>query len=91
MKPKILYVVRVAVVAGIFAAGFLCGSMTEHNANAQLGDVGGELMQKAAGGGGLVGSAAQLGTTISDMQKHIDGLQTNIGVLKKVRTSLTGH
>ena len=50
MQPKtILYGVRVAMVTGIFAAGFLCGSLTEHTANAQLGDVGGEVMKKATG------------------------------------------
>ena len=92
MQPKtILYGVRVAMVTGIFAAGFLCGSLTEHTANAQLGDVGGEVMKKATGSGGIIGSAAQLGTTISDMQKHIDGLQNNLGVLKKIKTSLGGR
>ena len=35
-------------------------------------------MKKAADSGGPLGSAAQLGTTITDMQKHITGLQQNL-------------
>jgi len=35
-------------------------------------------------------AAAQLGEAIVDMQKHVDGLQKNIDVLKKVKTSLGG-
>ena len=89
-RNTILYSVRVGMVAGIFAAGYLCGSLTEHNANAQLGDVGGELMQKAAGGGGMLGSVAQLGTAITDMEKHVSGLQKNIDTLKTVKAALGG-
>ncbi len=89
-RKTILYSVRVGMVAGIFAAGYLCGSLTEHSANAQMGEIGGELMQKAAGSGGILGTAAQLGTTISDMEKNISGLQNNLETLKKVKTALGG-
>ncbi len=92
MKPRTkLYSVRVGMVTGIFAVGFFCGSLTGRSANAQFGDVGGELMQKATGSGGIIGSAAEMGTTISDMEKHIDGLQKNLGVLKKIKTALGGR
>jgi hypothetical protein len=37
------------MLASIFPAGYLCGSLPQNNANADRGDVGGELMQKAAG------------------------------------------
>jgi hypothetical protein len=91
MQPKtFLYSVRIAAVTGVFAAGFLCGTMTEQKAHAQLGEVGGDLLKRAAGSGGIIGTAAQLGTTITDMQKQIDGLQNNLGVLKKIKTSLMG-
>jgi hypothetical protein len=89
-RKTMLYAVRVGMVTGIFAAGFLCGSMTEQSANAEMKEVGQEIMKRAAGSGGIVGSVAQLGTTIGDMEKQIDGLQKNLGVLKKVKTSLSG-
>lgn len=89
-RKTILYSARVGMVAGIFAAGYICGSLTEHSANAQMGDIGSELMQKAAGSGGILGTAAQLGTTITDMEKNISGLQNNLETLKKVKTVLGG-
>ena len=47
-------------------------------------------MEKAGESGGALGSAVQLGSAIVDMQQHVDGLQKNIDVLKKVKTSLGG-
>ena len=84
------YSVRIGVVMVIFGAGFLCGSVTQRNANAGLEGLGGELMQKAADGGGALGTAAQLGTTITDMEKHISGLQNNPETIKKVKSLLGG-
>ncbi|WP_224961969.1 hypothetical protein [Geomonas subterranea] len=89
-RNTVLYSVRIGMVAGIFGAGYLCGSLTEHNANAQWGDVGGELLQKAAGSGGMIGSVAQLGTTITDMEKNVSGLQKNIDTLKTVKAAISG-
>ena len=85
-----LYSVRIGVVTVIFAAGFLSGSMTQHNANAGLEDLGGDMMKKAADSGGPLGAAAQLGTTITDMEKHISGLQKNLETIKKVKSMLGG-
>ena len=85
-----LYSVRIGVVTVIFAAGFLSGSLTQHNANAGLGDMGGDLMKKAADSGGPLGAAAELGTTITDMEKHISGLQKNLDTVKKVKSMLGG-
>ena len=90
-RKTILYSVRIAVVAGIFSVGFLCGSMTQHSANAQMGDLGGELLKKAGESGGTVGSVVQLGTTISDMEKNVSALQKNIDTLKKVKAALGGR
>ncbi len=87
---KLAYTVRAGVVTAIFAAGFLCGSMTQHNANAGLEDLGGDVMKRAAESGGVLGSAAQLGTTITDMEKHISGLQKNLETIKKVKSMLGG-
>lgn len=89
-RKTLLYGVRVAAFAGIFGAGFLCGTVTQRNADAQMNELGSELMKKAAGSGGLIGTVAELGTAITDMQKQVDGLQKNLGVLKKVKSSLGG-
>jgi hypothetical protein len=89
-RKPVLYSVRIGVITVIFAAGYMCGSMTQHNANAGLEDLGGGLMNKAAESGGALGSAAQLGTTITDMEKHINGLQKNLETIKKVKSMLGG-
>jgi hypothetical protein len=81
---------RVGLVGTIFAVGFLCGSITQRPANAQLGELGNEAMEKAGGSGGPLGSAVQLGKAIVEMQQHVDGLQKNLDTLKKVKSSLGG-
>jgi hypothetical protein len=88
-RKSLMYAARVAVVAVIFAAGFFCGSVTQRNADAEQG-IGSEIMKRAAGSGGFIGSAAQLGTAISEMQQHVNGLQKNLDVLRKVKGSLGG-
>lgn len=89
-SKTILYSIRIGVVAVVFSAGYLCGSMTQHTANAQMGDFGNELLKKAAESGGSLGSIAQLGTAITDMEKNVSGLQKNIDTLKKVKAALGG-
>lgn len=90
-RKAILYSLRIGMVTGIFAGGFLCGSLTQHSANAQLETLGEDLLKKAAESGGPLGSAAQLGTTISDMEKNVSGLQKNLDSLKKVKAALGGR
>lgn len=89
-RKSVLYSVRIGVVTVIFAAGYLCGSTTQHNANAGLEELGGDMMKKAADSGGALGSAAQLGTTVTDMEKNISGLQKNLETIKKVKSMLGG-
>jgi hypothetical protein len=84
------HVLRVGLVGTIFAVGYLCGSVTQRRADAQLGDLGKAAMEKAGESGGGLGSAVKLGEAIVDMQQHVDGLQKNIDVLKKVKSSLGG-
>jgi len=84
------HVLRAGLVGTIFTVGFLCGSVSQHRADAQLGELGKAAMEKAGESGGVLGSAAQLGTAIVQMQQNVDGLQKNIDVLKKVKTSLGG-
>ena len=81
---------KIGVVAVVFGAGFLCGSVTQRSADAQLKEMGEAAMKQAGQSGGALGSAVQLGTAIVDMQQHVDGLQKNIDVLKKVKSSLGG-
>jgi hypothetical protein len=76
---------RAALVAGVFSAGFLCGSVFQPTAQAQLGDV-----MKKAGESGALGSAGELGSSIVEMQDHVNGLQKNIDTLKKIKASLGG-
>ena len=82
--------VRIGIVAAVFGAGFLCGSVTQRSADAQLKELGEAAMKQAGESGGALGSASQLGTAIVDLQQHVDGLQKNIDVLKKVKASLGG-
>jgi hypothetical protein len=76
----------VAVIVGVFGLGYVCGSMTQRQAEAQVGG----LMEKAGKMGGPVGSVAQFGSSIVEMQDHITGLQKNLDTFKKVQASLTG-
>jgi hypothetical protein len=87
-RKSVMYGVRVAAVSAIFGLGFLCGSVTQKSADAQMGDVGSEIMKKAGSSGGMLGSAAELGTSITEMQQHVNGLQKNIEVLKKIKGAL---
>lgn len=67
--------IQVAVLAGMFAGGYLVGSLSQRQADAQLGDVGKAAMEKAGGAGGALGSVTELGSSIVEMQGHVDGLQ----------------
>ena len=89
-SKTILQCVRIGIVIAIFSVGYLCGSLTQHSANADWGAVGGELLKEAGGSGGALGSVAQLGTAITDMEKHVSGLQQNLDTLKKVKAALGG-
>ena len=85
MAHSIGRVSRVALLAGLFGAGFLCGSLTRRDAGAQVGD-----LMKKAGESGALGSVGQLGASIVDMQDHVNALQKNLETLKKVKSSLGG-
>jgi hypothetical protein len=81
---------RVGAMVGIFAAGWFCGTVTQRNAEAQLGDMGKKAMDTAGDQGGALGAAGKLGTSISDMQTHLDALQKNMETLKSVKSMLGG-
>src|SRR5207244_2898686 len=75
---------RILALAGIFGAGYLCGSLGQRSAEAQLGDV----MKKAGEQGGALGSIGQLGSSIVEMQQHVDGLNKDRETLRKATTGL---
>jgi hypothetical protein len=75
------------MLLGIFVVGFFCGSVSQQYATAQMKEIGG-AMEKAQGAGGALGSAAELGTSIKEMQEHVNGLQKNLETLKKVQSAL---
>jgi hypothetical protein len=79
----------VGMLMGMFAVGFFCGSLSQRHADAQMKELGGTLMKEAAGSGGILGAAGQLGSSIVDMQDHVAGLQKNLDTLKKVQSMLT--
>ncbi len=86
--------IQVGAILTVFGAGYFCGSVTERRAIADMnelgGAVGGAAMKEAAGGSGMVGQAAKLGTAITDMQGQVDGLQKNLETLKAIKGALGG-
>lgn len=73
-----------AVFVGVFGLGYICGSMTQRQAEAQIGG----LLDKAGKAGGPVGSVAQFGSSLVEMQDHISGLQKNLDTFKQVQAAL---
>jgi hypothetical protein len=71
--------VLVSLLGGMFVLGFVCGSVRQRPAQAQV-----------PGMGGALGSAKELGSSIVEMQQHVDGLQKNLATLKKVEAALGG-
>jgi hypothetical protein len=88
-KRAISRSVMAGMLVSTFAAGFLCGSLNQRSADAQLQELGGAAAKQAMGSGAL-GAVGELGTSIMEMQDHVSGLQKNIDTLKKVQSSLTG-
>lgn len=78
--------VMTAIIVGVFGLGYVCGSMTQRPAEAQVGG----LLEKAGKLGGPVGSVAQFGSSLVEMQDHITGLQKNLDTFKQVQSSLSG-
>jgi hypothetical protein len=87
-NKTILYGIRTAFVIAVFSAGVFCGVLTQQSASAQLGGLGEEVLNKAEESGGAIGTVARLGSAITDMEKHVSGLQQNLDTLKKVEAAL---
>ena len=70
----------VGMCLGLFAVGFVCGSVSQRSANAQLPGI----------GQGALGSVTELGSSVVEMQQHVNGLQKNLDTLKKIQGALGG-
>jgi hypothetical protein len=79
-------VARIAMIGtlfGTFTLGYVCGSVSTPRASAQLPQMPGGLS-------GTLGAASQLGSSITEIEQHVSGLQKNLDSLKKVQAALTG-
>ncbi len=91
MKKSIVgKAVRIGAAVAVFASGWFCGTLSQRSADAQMGDLGKSVMEKAGDQGGALGAAAKLGTSISDIQTHLNELQKNVDTLKSVKSMLGG-
>ena len=80
----------ISMILGVFAVGFLVGTVNQRYADAQKIPGAGDVLDKAGKSGGPLGSVAQLGSSISEMQTHVNGLQKNLETLKTVQAALGG-
>jgi hypothetical protein len=81
---------QIVFLATVFGAGYLSGSVTQRDADAQLKELGeGALKGAAKSQGPADDSPAKLGKTISDMQDQVDGLNKNLRVLKDIQTAIS--
>ena len=87
MKKAMTRLAMTGMLFGAFSLGYLYGSVTQQRADAQ--GIGG-ILQQAEKAGGPIGSVAQMGSSLVEMQDHVNGLQKNIDTLKKVQSALGG-
>ncbi len=77
----------IAMLLVAFVLGYAAGSLTTPNAAAQLPQLPGGISGQS---GGPLGAAVQLGSSITEMEQHVSGLQKNLDTLKKVQSLLGG-
>jgi hypothetical protein len=70
---------RIAAVLSIFGAGYLCGTFEQRNAARAM---------EPQEGGGSFGAFGQLSKSIGLMQQQVDGLNKELGNLRKVNAAL---
>src|SRR5262245_13129327 len=90
MKRIIARGLMISVILGVFALGFLVGTVNQRHADAQKIPGVGDGLEQAGKSGGTLGSVAQLGSSISEMQTHVNGLQKNLETLKTIQSALGG-
>jgi len=82
--------IRIGALVALFACGWFFGAVSQRSADAQLDSLKKTAMDKAGQQGGTVGAAAKLGTSISDIQTHLDALQKNVDTLKSIKSMIGG-
>ncbi len=88
-----VWIRRAALGAGfalVFSSGYLLGTLDRQPADAQVEQLGKDLLNKATESGGTLGTAAQLGSTIGEMQSNVNALQENLDALNKIKAALGG-
>ena len=89
-QNSIRRIVFIGLLGGMFVLGFVSGSVSQRSAQAQVPGVGKGGLEQATRKGGAMGSVTDLGSSIVEMQQHVDGLQKNLATLKKVQAALGG-
>ncbi len=82
MKNIVARSLRPLILAAVFGLGYVCGTLNQQPAEAQLGG----LLDK----GGVSGQAKEMGPGMVETQDHVSGLQKNLDTFKKVQSALTG-
>jgi hypothetical protein len=86
-NKRIARIAMAGMLVAAFALGSVCGVVSLPPAGAQLP---GGLLDKAGQGGGPLAAAGQLGSSITEMEQHVNGLQKNLDTLKKIQSALMG-
>jgi hypothetical protein len=84
---------QIGAILAIFGGGYLCGTVSERQAIADMKDIGGAVggaVAKEAVGQGPAAQAVKLGTSITEMQSQVDGLQKNLETLRTIKAALGG-
>lgn len=77
----------IVMLFGAFTLGYVCGSIGTLRASAQVPKLPGGLSGQS---GGALGAAVQLGSSITEMEQHVNGLQKNLDTLRKIQSVLGG-
>ena len=85
-RKSIARIGLIGMLLGMFAIGYVCGSVGTPRASAQLPQIPGVSGQS----GGALGAVMQLGSSIKEMDEHVTGLQKNLEPLRKVQSALGG-
>jgi hypothetical protein len=86
-KKLLTRAAMIGMLLGAFTLGYVSGSATQQRADAQ--GLGGVLEQTGKAGGAL-GTASQLGSSVVEMQGHVNGLQKNLDTLRQLQSALGG-
>jgi hypothetical protein len=83
-KDMVSRLTLVCMLLVAFAIGYVCGLARTPQASAQLPQIPG------VSGSNPLAAAGQLGSSITEMEQHVTGLQKNLDTLKKIRSMLGG-